>query len=255
MKKPPFSGLLARTLVDSMEVRPEAAYLYDAVMLYVEAVNNLSKKQYDYRNGDLIISQLIGRTYNSAMGFKVYMDMNGDAEGKTKNITLKFKRGFDFTSSGNYTLLYKNFSNGITGLVPIGRFYLNQTGPVSGIPFLKLKSEIPWPGEGGPPVDQPPCGFHNERCPSSNFCDLMLGVIGGLLGVFLVVGGVAYRNWRYEQELDSLLWKIDFKELQLEDAFSSVDATDHQDPNIYRGRNSQISLSSNNENELRSVLQ
>lgn len=83
----------------------------------------------------------------------------------------------------------------------------------------------------------------------------MLGVIGGLLGVFLVVGGVAYRNWRYEQELDSLLWKIDFKELQLEDAFSSVDATDHQDPNIYRGRNSQISLSSNNENELRSVLQ
>ena len=89
MKKPPFSGLLARTLVDSMEVRPEAAYLYDAVMLYVEAVNNLSKKQYDYRNGDLIISQLIGRTYNSAMGFKVYMDMNGDAEGKTKNKTLK----------------------------------------------------------------------------------------------------------------------------------------------------------------------
>ena len=24
-------------------------------------------------------------------------------------------------------------------------------------------------------------------------------VVGGLLGVMLVVGGVAYRNWRYEQ--------------------------------------------------------
>lgn len=24
-----------------------------------------------------------------------------------------------------------------------------------------------------------------------------------------------YRNWRYEQELDSLLWKIDFREIQV----------------------------------------
>ena len=24
-----------------------------------------------------------------------------------------------------------------------------------------------------------------------------------------------YRNWRYEQELDSLLWKVDFKEIQM----------------------------------------
>ena len=129
---------------------------------------------------------------------------------------------------------------------------MNQTGSVSGIPFLKLKSNIPWPGQAGPPVDQPPCGFHNERCPASDYCDLLLGVIGGLLGVFLVVGGVAYRNWRYEQELDSLLWKIDFKELQLEDTFTSMDDT--QEANLYRGQNSQISLSSNNENELRSVF-
>lgn len=26
---------------------------------------------------------------------------------------------------------------------------------------------------------------------------------------------VLYRNWRYEQELDSLLWKVDYKEIQL----------------------------------------
>lgn len=33
-----------------------------------------------------------------------------------------------------------------------------------------------------------------------------------LLGV---VSLVLYRNWRYEQELDSLLWKIDFKDIQM----------------------------------------
>lgn len=30
-----------------------------------------------------------------------------------------------------------------------------------------------------------------------------------------LVSLVLYRNWRYEQELDSLLWKIDFREVQI----------------------------------------
>lgn len=30
-----------------------------------------------------------------------------------------------------------------------------------------------------------------------------------------LVSLVFYRNWRYEQELDSLLWKIDFREVQM----------------------------------------
>jgi hypothetical protein len=31
------------------------------------------------------------------------------------------------------------------------------------------------------------------------------------------VGLIIYRNWRYEQELDSLLWKIDYKDIQIPD--------------------------------------
>lgn len=30
-----------------------------------------------------------------------------------------------------------------------------------------------------------------------------------------IISLVLYRNWRYEQELDSLLWKIDFREVQM----------------------------------------
>ena len=33
-----------------------------------------------------------------------------------------------------------------------------------------------------------------------------------LLAVVLLV---LYRNWRYEQELDSLLWKVDYREIQM----------------------------------------
>ena len=68
---------------------------------------------------------------------------------------------------------------------------------------------------------QPECGFRGEHCEQSDLCAVILGVAGGLGLVCLVVGGVAYRNWRYEQELDSLLWKIDYKELHLE-VFSAL---------------------------------
>ena len=103
--------------------------------------------------------------------------------------------------------------------------------------------------------------MQGELCPASNYCDLLLGLMGGLLAVLVVVGGVAYRNWRYEQELDSLLWKIDSKELMMEDAETFAGGTEEGQGGTLgggateaaRGRNSQISLASN-ENEFRSVF-
>lgn len=43
-----------------------------------------------------------------------------------------------------------------------------------------------------------------------------MGLIAGcILLIFLIASLIFYRNWKYEQELDSLLWKVDFKDLQL----------------------------------------
>lgn len=39
-----------------------------------------------------------------------------------------------------------------------------------------------------------------------------------MLLILCIVSLVLYRNWRYEQELDSLLWKIDYKELQVHES-------------------------------------
>lgn len=43
--------------------------------------------------------------------------------------------------------------------------------------------------------------------------EILFGLIGGILLILFVIGLVLYRNWKYEQELDSLLWKIDFREI------------------------------------------
>lgn len=40
---------------------------------------------------------------------------------------------------------------------------------------------------------------------------------GALLSVLTLVLLLVYRNWRYEQELDSLLWKVDYKDIQVND--------------------------------------
>jgi hypothetical protein len=45
--------------------------------------------------------------------------------------------------------------------------------------------------------------------------EITSGVTGGIVLVFLIISLVFYRNWKYEQELDSLLWKVDFKDIQI----------------------------------------
>jgi hypothetical protein len=45
--------------------------------------------------------------------------------------------------------------------------------------------------------------------------EIAAGVAGGLLLFLAVVLLVLYRNWRYEQELDSLLWKVDYRDIQI----------------------------------------
>ena len=52
---------------------------------------------------------------------------------------------------------------------------------------------------------------------SANTEEIAAGITGGIVLVLAVVLLVVYRNWRYEQELDSLLWKIDYKDIQIID--------------------------------------
>lgn len=44
----------------------------------------------------------------------------------------------------------------------------------------------------------------------------IMGAIAGTIMLLLIIAGlIFYRNWKYEQELDSLLWKVDYKDILL----------------------------------------
>jgi guanylate cyclase, other len=113
---------------------------------------------------------------------------------------------------------------------------------------LQLFEQIPWVG-GSPPVAEPFCGYRGEKCIS--YAREITGAIAGIfLLILTIVSLVLYRNWRYEQELDSLLWKIDFKEIQIHenDISGGQKPTRATHPLI---RTSQVSLSSNPDAEFR----
>lgn len=61
---------------------------------------------------------------------------------------------------------------------------------------------------------------HDSKLPSfqpGHIGAWALGASGGTLALLALAALALYRGWRYEQELDSLLWKIDFRELHLPD--------------------------------------
>lgn len=113
---------------------------------------------------------------------------------------------------------------------------------------LQLFENIPWVG-GKPPIAEPECGFRGEKC-ISYAREISAAIAGVILLILTIVSLVLYRNWRYEQELDSLLWKIDFKDIQMHENDSSgpQKQTRATHPLI---RTSQVSLSSNPDADFR----
>ncbi|XP_032587491.1 speract receptor isoform X2 [Drosophila mojavensis] len=203
MERPPFNfpnplGLFG----GAKQISAEAAYLYDAVHLYANALMSVLKSGGRPRNGSLIVSAIKGSRYLSAMGYHVYIDENGDAAG---NYTV-LARG-TFRNSRNQTAL---------GLLPVGTFSHKTSNRTSeALPDLNLYRSIDWVG-GLRPAAAPRCGFGGEKCVNYTG-EISAGIAGGALLLLGVVSLVLYRNWRYEQELDSLLWKIDFREVQVHD--------------------------------------
>ncbi|ESO84763.1 hypothetical protein LOTGIDRAFT_221869, partial [Lottia gigantea] len=172
-----------------------AAYLYDAVMVYARALDEALKNGEDPYDGRSLIMRINNRTFESIMGLLGYIDGNGDAE-------------------ANYTVLAlePDDSRFGYGLKPVGAFLRD---PDTAMDVYRSYNEI---FDGVIPKDEPDCGYDGEKCkPPTNLVAFIAGgTLGGVVLIIVVVVVIAYRNWRYEQELASLIWKIDLKEIMLQ---------------------------------------
>ncbi|XP_071130761.1 guanylate cyclase 32E-like [Mytilus edulis] len=180
-------------------IKSEAAFLYDAVWLYARAADQTIQEGNDIANGTYIFSKLIGMRYKSAMGYISRINSVGDAE-------------------GNFSMISRKLGNdGRWGLYPVGVFQLNEnTQTLPKFTFYK-NEQISWPDD-KIPIDEPECGYRGQRCiqPVTYTSEILFGVAGGICLITIVIAILIYRNWRYEQELASLLWKLECRDIVLE---------------------------------------
>ncbi|KAL5019050.1 hypothetical protein ScPMuIL_004772 [Solemya velum] len=170
-----------------LQVPIYTAYLYDAVMVYSRAVDEVLREGGSVTNGTAILAKIRSRTFISVQGHEVYIDRYGDAE-------------------GNYSLLsLKNDDVYYGTMRPVGNFRMTSSG--LGLPV----SEIDWK-LGRIPVDEPSCGFENERCRFEP--DWKTATICSVVAAAVIVGSVFIcRHYLYEQKLARLLWKLERKDL------------------------------------------
>lgn len=186
-----------------------ASYLYDAVMLYADAISYLLTIRDDgcLNDGKGIIEQIIKRkSYTSITGADMNIDSNGDAEGNYTVLSLqKTPEWVHFKGINN------SFRPSAT-MLPVGFFQYDLNESTT---KFKLTGTINWVGK-RPPLDEPPCGYDNSYCrvPEDNRREILAGILAVLFVTSCLFAIVTYRNWKYEQEIAGLLWRISIKDLR-----------------------------------------
>ncbi|XP_053691756.1 guanylate cyclase 32E [Sabethes cyaneus] len=188
-------------IFQEIQVPIHAAHLYDAVLIYARAATEVLQRGGDLRDGKQIMRHIFNRSYHSIQGFDVYIDENGDAEGNFSVIALQ--KDEKVNNSLNKSMQ------------PVGMFvYSSNSTNLPEFKYLSSSRPIMWV-KGRPPLAEPPCGFHNEKCrPKTRDWRYITGItVAGLLCIVLIV--ILFKHYRYEQTLACLLWKVEMKDVTI----------------------------------------
>ncbi|XP_042220127.1 receptor-type guanylate cyclase Gyc76C-like isoform X2 [Homarus americanus] len=178
-----------------------SAYLYDSVQLYARAVSELYAAQETKiqsveeiaKDGARIKNHLKKMTYLSILGFNMTMNSNASSEGKYS--VYYFSKCPDPTedSLNCSRCLYK-----------ISDYYSENSSLMLHAEKFNIR-------------DEPECGYDGKKCArrDQEYQKYIAGAMGGLLILFTFISTILYRNWKYEQEIDGLQWRIDCNDLKL----------------------------------------
>ncbi|XP_043280235.1 guanylate cyclase 32E [Venturia canescens] len=213
----PFCVPYHSEIFKTIAVPIQAAHLYDAVMIYAQAVTEILKAGEDPRNGSAIQRRIRNRSYHSIQGYDVFIDENGDAECNFTVVTL-----------------LKDYSSGDRrakrSMQPVGYFHYDNNGS-GGLPMFKYtdsRREIEWVGK-GPPTADPICDYPgddlcDEETKDSNgswkkindWSDWRLYLaLSAFVGMVVISAAFAFKHYRYEQKLACILWRIELNSLTM----------------------------------------
>ena len=167
------------------------------------------------RNGTRITNTIIDMGgYDSISGNYIRIDSSGDSEG---NFTAYALKPHNYTKISKFT--GQTFTCGHY-LMPVGEFHwhedhFNRTQErTKDLPEYQFNKSIDWL-KGFKPLDEPVCGYLEEKCQGGKgVTEVAAGILGGLLVLALILTLSVYRKWKIEQEIEGLLWKINPECLQ-----------------------------------------
>uniref|UniRef100_A0A7E4URV4 Guanylate cyclase n=1 Tax=Panagrellus redivivus TaxID=6233 RepID=A0A7E4URV4_PANRE len=190
----------------SIKANRFACYLYDAVMLYAMALDELIRENahnpsYNaLEDGASIIAKVVGRKYSSMQGFDMRIDEHGNAQGNYTLLSLQSVTPVLNASDPDYYPLDEALT--------ISADFVGDD-EVAALPILRFTKTIRWPNV-EPPLDEPPCGFEGEKCRQTmdwTFHLMWILVLTFMVITSVVIGVVCWRNQKSEREL-SMIWKI-----------------------------------------------
>ncbi|XP_071484479.1 speract receptor-like [Diadema antillarum] len=194
----PFNG----TIVFKADIDFLSIYIYDAVFELLKALDVAVNAGVDLYDGAAIVSSMFNTSYTSLSLGEHQFDENGDGV-----------RPYVLLDMVPLPVADGGVSPGTPGMYPIGTF-----DRVDGHWTFGTNEQYPdlraiWPNRDEPPLDMPVCGFHGELC--TNYALY----IGTLVPTFVIlffgsIGFYIYRKRQYEAALDSLVWKVDWSEVQ-----------------------------------------
>nr|XP_029711385.1 guanylate cyclase 32E-like isoform X5 [Aedes albopictus] len=188
-------------IYQEIQVPIYAAHLYDAVIIYARAATEVVQAGGNLHDGRLIMRHILNRSYHSIQGFDVYIDENGDAEGNFTVIALQ--KDEKVNNSLNKSMQ------------PVGMFVYSSNGTnLPEFKYLSSQRPIMWV-KGRPPLAEPPCGFHGEKCrPITRDWRYITGIMMGTLFI-TIFAVILFKHYRYEQTLACLMWKVEMKDVTI----------------------------------------
>ncbi|PIK35222.1 guanylate cyclase [Apostichopus japonicus] len=177
------------------------SFIYDAVTQFSIALDAHLADGDDPYDGAKLVSRMFNTQYNSVGRITRQIDENGDGVSNFMLVTSYLLTGderIDGKAAGDRVCQ----DYGIFTKVD-GEWTFDKTGDF----------EIDWPTEDGLPLkDKPFCGFDGKLCPKT--------YLYALIPVFMILfcsaaaGYYYYRKKKYESELDSLVWKVFYEDIQ-----------------------------------------
>ncbi|KAL9957058.1 hypothetical protein ACROYT_G038645 [Oculina patagonica] len=210
----------------SLQVPYFAAYLYDAVYQFAKALNKTLEIN-EPPTGRNVIEKMLNSSYESKLGTRVNIDLNGTADlADLRIVDIRWNKDGSRQNYCNENVPYG---------VEVGAITFNQED-------ARIRVDIDgvqWPNGKGIPADSPECGFDGLGCvvPSTDSTstpnddnskiETVIGGVAGFAGLIcIILFVIIIRQYMLKREMENLLWKINYKDIQWASTSSRVDSTD-----------------------------